>query len=264
MATSVISAPRLLLVCALDGTLTFTGERPEPPVIAALRRLAAHRPFVRIAVATSRSPRQVWEWFPELQHRLGRICCHGALTVTSAGTARVPLATAALSTVVDRLVAAGADFCLEYGTYFAASSPDALPTLGTAHRYVLPGPPAPGDLTDVVMGTVADTRHAAEAVRDVPGVTLARHSSGAADIVAAGVGTWQAVAALREPDEHLVVLGNGRDDLPMIRAAEEAYIVGQDRADVGDLPHVRSIRACTEDVAAALARVEVSALRSAL
>lgn len=264
MGTSVISAPRFLLVCDLDGTLTFTDRRPEPPVVVALRRLATHQPFVRIAVATSRSPRQVWEWFPELQHRLGRICCHGAITVTSTGMARVPIAAAALLTVVDRLIVAGADYCLEYGSYFAASSAGALPMLGTAHRYVLPGPPSPGDLSGVVMCTVPDARQAAAAVSGVPGVTLVAHVTGAADIVASDVDKQQAVAALREPDEHLVALGNDRDDLPMLLAADEAYVVGQDLTGVDDLPHVTRIGACADDVAAALARVEVSALRSAL
>lgn len=256
-------ASRLLVVCDIDGTLTFTGRRPEPRVLAQLVALASRGPRVRIAVATSRSSRNVLAWFPELLHRLDRICCHGALTITADRISRVPVPVESLEVVVGRLADLGADYCLERGTHFAASDAGALPWLGTAHRYVLPGLPARSDLTGVVMCSVADAEQAAEAVRDVAGVSLVPNA-GHADVVAAGVDKARALAELREPDDHVVVLGNDHEDLPMLLAADRAYVVGGDLAGLDELPHISRAPATAIGVGDVLAQLELPALRSAL
>lgn len=257
-------APRLLLVCDIDGTLTFTRDRPEPTVLRQLIELASHGAGVRIAVATSRSSRNVLAWFPELVHRLDRICCHGALTISSSRISRHPVPVGSLEIIVERLAGLGADYCLERGTHFAASGPDALPWLGTAHRYVLPAAATRRDLTGVAMCSVADARQAAEGVRDLADVRLVANVMGSADIVAAGVAKGRALAELREPEEHVVVLGNDHDDLQMLLAADLGYVIGEDLTGLDELPHVDRAPATPSSVAQLIAQLRPPALFSTL
>lgn len=249
-----------LLVCDLDGTLTFAPRAPEEVVLDVLRALA-ETDGVRLAIATARSARTVQEWFPELLGRLEVVCCNGALTL---GTDEVPrfLPRASLAIAVRRLARAGAAFCLEYGTHFVASERGALPWMGQAHRALLPSGARP-DVRRVLKCSVADASAARRAANRLPGIVVLPHGSGDADLMASHVSKAAAVSRLQRPGERLVALGNDVNDLALLRSADVGIVVGDGLGELDAVRHVRRVRADPGTVAAALVEVTSVAERFA-
>ncbi len=249
-----------LVVADLDGTLTFAGDRPEPVVLAAWDALMA-LPGVRVALATARSPRCIRGWFGPRVSQIDLVCCNGALVVPAAGrVTSSPLPVRGLHPVVSRLEHLGVGYCLEYGDHFVASTPRALPWMGTRHRRLLPRGLAPR-LEGVLKLSVASAEAAHAAVVGVPGLTVLPHATGDGDVLARGVGKEVAVADLRRRGERLVALGNDANDRGLLGAADAAYLVGGGLRDLDLLPHVRRVPAVSDAVAQVLRTVAAHADR---
>lgn len=240
-----------LVVADLDGTLTFTGRAPEPEVLAAWDAVMAC-PGVRVALATARSPRCVQQWFGQRLAQTDLICCNGALVVPRTGQVSLrPLPATAVRQVVHRLAAEGTGYALEYGDHFAASDPDVLPWMGRLHRRAIPPGTAP-QLEGVVKLCVATSAAAHRATAGLRGVSVLPHSTGDADVMAAGVGKEVAAASLRRQGQQLVVLGNDENDRGLLWAADSAYLVGSGLRDLDVVSHLRRVPADPATVAGVL------------
>lgn len=254
--------PDTLVVADLDGTLTFTEDRPESAVMAAWDRLTAIQ-GVRMAVATARAPVFVRDWFRDRLQHTDVVCCNGAL-VLPAGRDAVPwaLPVPVVHQVTGRLADRGVSYRVDYGEHFVARGPDVMPWMVDAHRRELAPDVAPrcDGVVRMLVSCSETARHAADGL---PGVTVIPHASGDADIVATGVGKEAAVARLRRRGEQLVALGNDENDRGLLQAADAAYVVGTGLTDLDAAPHVRRVPGGTTPVAELLTDLAESLARHA-
>ncbi|WP_419993874.1 HAD family hydrolase [Streptomyces boninensis] len=225
----VLPARTDVIVADLDGTLAFHGAPPGPAVTAQLIRLAAGR-GARLVLATSRSPRGTRRLLGSLTDAFDLICCNGALWRDTSGTGgRVCLPRDAVVALARGLRGAGLDFCVEYGDWFWASSVRTLPWMGQHRRVVgLSGAvPPPGPVVKVA---VADAAGRMGPVRSAAGprARLFPHErTGDVDVTPAGVDKAVALRALLGPDGgRFTALGNDVNDLGLLRAADQAVVVG--------------------------------------
>lgn len=244
---------RRLVACDLDGTLTFTHRRPDEVVIAALRRLIA-TDGVRLVIATARSSRSVREWFPDLLDRIEVICCNGAWIHGRDVVEQRHLPARRLAIVLRRLDRAGVDYCLERGTHFVATAPDALPWMGQAHRVVRSATEMT-QVAGVLKCSVESAAAAQRAVAGIPGLAVVPHASGDADLVVRGVSKATALDRLRQPGESVVALGNDHNDAALLRRADVSYVVGQGLRELDRYRHVGRIASESGVVAAVLMQV---------
>lgn len=240
-----------LVVADLDGTLTFTEDRPEPAVMAAWDRLTSIR-GVRMAVATARAPVFVRNWFRHRLQHTDAVCCNGALVLPAGGPASPwALPVPAVHQVTRQLARTAVSYRVDYGEHFVARGPDVMPWMLDAHRRELAPDVAPR-CDGVVRMLVSCSKTAQRAAAGLPGVTVIPHSTGDADVVATGVGKEAAVATLRRGGEQMIALGNDENDRGLLQAADAAYVVGTRLTDLDAAPHVRRVPAGTHPVAGLL------------
>lgn len=246
---------RAVVVADLDGTVSFDDRPPGPKAAAALRLVADH-PGFRLVLASSRPPPAIRRLVGGLTDRADLIACNGALCVSRDGlVARTAFPEAFVDTVVAALVAARDDFCLDYGDWFLASTPDALPWKGTSERRVLDRrrPPAgalkiatPTDVRRAMLGRLAAGR-----------AHLIRHETrGDVEVVPAGVTKATGLDVLLGPDRPPVIaLGNDTNDLEMLTSADHGIVVGDGLRHLDQVPHLHRVAGHDTAVASALTSV---------
>lgn len=258
--TRLEQGPQTLVVADLDGTLTFTEDGPEPPVMAAWDRLTATA-GVRMAVATARAPVFVRDWFRDHLQHTDAVCCNGAL-VLPAGRVALPwaLPVAVVRQVTRSLAGRGVSYRVDYGEHFVARGPDVMPWMVDAHRTELP-PDVEPRFEGVIRLLISCREAARQAAGGLAGVTVIPHATGDADVVATGVGKRAAVATLRRSGEQMVVLGNDENDRELLQAADAAFVVGPRLEDLDAAQHVRRVPSGTAEVAAVLSGLADSLAR---
>ncbi|WP_198663851.1 HAD family hydrolase [Jiangella endophytica] len=245
-----------VVVSDLDGTVAFAGRPPSAIVMHAFDRIVSAA-GTRLVIATSRAPRSVAAWFGPLVGRVDLICCNGALVRGRDGTERrTPLGGDLVAAMVADLVAADADFCLDYGDRFVASRPRALPWMGRYRRHVL-GPAERPSVHGVLKLSVAHADPWAWRLHTAaPGrSTVYVHTTGDADLVAPGVGKAGALRDLLGDDARaafVTAFGNDANDLELLRAADRGFVVGAGLPVADRLAHLRRLPADDGQVAAAL------------
>lgn len=246
---------RLHVAADLDGTVAFDGRPPSGRLNSMLGTLAL-RQDVSLSIATARPPRVVEEWFPALSPHLGRVCCNGSIVADGRGELhRSCLDPVLVRELVRLLRTRGESFCLEYGDRFAASSPDALPWMGTEARLSLQEcSPLLDGVVKVSIGTGASWARTLQQVVGDGGLVYA-HATGDADVVAPGANKATGIRMLRGRDDRLIALGNDLNDRELLLEADAAILVGEGLPELDAHTHVRRVPAEGTAVAAALAVV---------
>lgn len=238
----------------LDGTISFSGRTPSARIRSALAALM-DRDDASVTVATSRSPRVVDEWFSAARASMGSVCCNGAIVASGQATiTRTALDPIVVRMLVKCLRDRDEHFCLEYGDMFAASHPDALPWMGDSARQTI-GETSPL-LDGVLKISIATGAAWIDALEFVAGdaARVYPHLTGDADVVARGASKAAGVRRLLTPDDHLIALGNDRNDLDLLLAADRAIVVGSALPELDGFSHVRRVRASSGEVLTALRR----------
>ncbi|WP_053922281.1 HAD hydrolase family protein [Streptomyces chattanoogensis] len=253
-----------MVAADLDGTLAFDSLGPGPAVAAALAELS-DQDGVELVFATSRAPRGVRQLLGPLADRATLICCNGAVTV-SGGTVsrRVCLPSDTLRTMVDGLLADGADFYLDHGDRFVVCG-TGFPWMDYPDRVQLDPAEVPFLERVSLEGVVKLTVHAPGTTDTVeklraatgPALELCAHADGVVDITCAGATKAAALAALTavptgERARTVASLGNDLNDQEMLGRADIAVVVGDGLPGLERARHVRRIRATDGVVATVL------------
>lgn len=247
---------RAVVVADLDGTLAFDALPPGAAVQAALRSLLA-RTDIRLAFATSRPLPAVRRLMGALAPGLDLICCNGAQRITRDGrVSSSPLAGAVTRDIVAELITAGADFCLDYGSHFLASSPAALPWQGTTERVQLDPEQALRHRAGVLKVSATSSRPLIIDAVLQERIELVQHERrGDLDIVARGVNKATAVQRLYGVGVPVIALGNDTNDRELLLQADHGVVVGNGLPDLDRHRHLRRIPPTDTAVAAALRQV---------
>lgn len=256
---------RLVVVADLDGTLAFDGLPPGPATTAVLEDIL-DRPDIRLVLASSRPPPAIHRLMGHLAEGADLLCCNGAIRLSSCGRSSLTtLAATATSAMVRLLRGAAEEFCLDFGHWFLASTPEALPRWGDTERRSLPaGGAVP---TGAVKLSVGDADRWLTPLRDVAGraVRFFPHAAtGDLDVTPLGVSKASGLDLLLRQHVGLdgghrppvVALGNDVNDVDLLLEADRAFVVGADLPEVDAWSH--SHRVPGDDLAVA------HALRSVL
>lgn len=245
---------RLVVVADLDGTLAFDGRPPGPATTAALEVILSH-PDIRLVLASSRPPPAVHRLMGHLMTGADLVCCNGAVLVTSDGrSTRTSLAGSATASMVALLRDAGEEFCLDFGRWFLASSRAALPSWGDAERRLLVRHRRiPGGAVKLSVGDGARWQAALRRVAG-PSVRLFPHAAtGDLDVSPCGVtkasGLSRLLGGARPP---VVALGNDVNDVEVLRAADQPFVVGSELRSLDNLLHTRRVAPADDAVAEVL------------
>jgi hydroxymethylpyrimidine pyrophosphatase-like HAD family hydrolase/8-oxo-dGTP pyrophosphatase MutT (NUDIX family) len=243
-----------LVVADLDGTLAFAEGGLGPRVRAALSDLAANED-VRLVIATSRAPRGVRALLGPMADKLDLLCCNGSLHVTCGEVkSRLALPREEAAKLVDVLIAAGADFWLDYGERFVVSRPEAAPWMDYSDREVLIEGCRPS-CEEIIKLSVIDwplwQGLVAQAVGE--GCVVCLHEDGTADITAVQGSKEQALVRwVGDRTYPLVAFGNDLNDQLLLAIADQAFVVGSGIPGLHRAGHVARIDPNDEAVSSAL------------
>jgi hydroxymethylpyrimidine pyrophosphatase-like HAD family hydrolase len=238
-AKAVDVRTRVVVVADLDGTLAF-GNRPPGPEVSAVLRAVVEHPEMRLVLASSRPPPAIRRLMGAFADDADLVACNGAMRVSRDGNVGRTSLCALL--VADLLTALATEaFCLDYGDRFLASTPGALPWMGTTERSVLG---RFGPQTGVLKVSTANDRPHARISRVVEGrAEVIRHEfRGDLEVVPRGmnksVGLNELLGTDRPP---VIALGNDTNDLELLRDADRGIVVGDGLRELDALAHVQRV-----------------------
>lgn len=250
IAAPGVTRTRAVVVTDLDGTIAFGNRPPGPATTAVLEEVAEH-PELRLVLASSRPPPAIRRLVGSLADRADLVACNGALRVTRAG--EVSRTSLHEGLVLDLLTAlAGDAFCLDFGDWFAASTPGALRWMGSVGRGLLH---QVGRLNGVLKVATADDASIERIHRIVTGRgELIRHETGGRlEVVARGVNKATGLTRLLGTDRPPVIaFGNDHNDVELLQAADRAVVVGDGLPSMTAHPHLRRVTDTDGVVAAAI------------
>jgi hydroxymethylpyrimidine pyrophosphatase-like HAD family hydrolase len=225
-----------------------------PRVEAALYDLASSGD-IQLLIATSRAPRGVRALLGPITEEVDLLCCNGSVHVHNGEVkSRIALPHEEVATIVDALVAAGADFWVDYGDHFLVSRPEAAPWMDYEDREALIAGTRPS-CEGVVKLSILDWPDCQSEVRQAigAGCFTCLHEDGTLDVTAVHASKEQALTRwMGEQRPQLVAFGNDLNDQLLLAMADHAYLVGSGIPGLHRADHVSRIEANDEAVSHAL------------